>query len=203
MAHANTPWGPLVAGGNLCPCYSCGRVVPRRALWTIVPGLNGDEAWQGVQAQRLVARRADHVANANGQSAQSAHISAAAGVARLVWPPSVTLLRLTPLASGLAALVVNYLFCRRVFDRQLATISTVILAVLPAMVAYSRFAWDASQSVLVTLPVMYCTGSDSPAGTPPRLDAGRGGAVPGGHRPSDQCISSRDGRDRGLVWRLS
>jgi hypothetical protein len=71
-------------------------------------------------------------------------------------PPSVTLLRLTALMSGLAGLGVNYFLCRRVFDQQLAAISTVILAVLPAMVAYSRFAWDASQSVLVTLPVMYC-----------------------------------------------
>ncbi len=69
--------------------------------------------------------------------------------------PSFELLRITPFASGLLALVVNFFLCRRAFDLRTATISTVALAVLPINIAYSRFAWDASQSLLFTLPVVY------------------------------------------------
>ena len=69
--------------------------------------------------------------------------------------PSFELLRITPFASGLLALVVNFFLCRRAFDLRTATISTVVLAVLPINIAYSRFAWDASQSLLFTLPVVY------------------------------------------------
>ena len=41
------------------------------------------------------------------------------------------------------------------FGRRLAIISTTLLAVLPIDVAYSRIAWDASQSLLATLPCVY------------------------------------------------
>ncbi len=70
-------------------------------------------------------------------------------------PPSVALLRGVAAISGALALVVNYGLCRRAFDRRTAQISTVLLAVLPINLAYSRFGWDASQSLLFTLPVLY------------------------------------------------
>ena len=76
-------------------------------------------------------------------------------VLHAIWQPSIVLLRVVPLASGLAALALNYWLCRRAFDRRTATLSTCILAVLPIDIAYSRFAWDASQSLLFTLPVLY------------------------------------------------
>ena len=65
-------------------------------------------------------------------------------------------LRSVALVSGLAALAINWLLCRRVFDSRTAAVSTVALAVLPINIAYSRFAWDASQSLAATLPVIYC-----------------------------------------------
>src|SRR5262249_37814883 len=64
-------------------------------------------------------------------------------------------LRSVAVASGLAALVVNYLLCRRAFDMPTAIVSTMLLALLPVNIAYSRFAWDASHSLLATLPVLY------------------------------------------------
>jgi hypothetical protein len=73
----------------------------------------------------------------------------------LVLRPAVWVLRSVALASGLAALALNFWLCRRVFDRLTAVISTLCLATLPVNIAYSRFAWDASQSLLATLPVMY------------------------------------------------
>ena len=135
----------LFAAATLC----------RALLLDHVPGLNGDEAWQGVQVQRAL--RGESVSWRTPTGNPINPLSFLPMAALHLWlPPSIVLLRLTPLVSGLAALAINYALCRRVFDRRLAAVSTVILAVLPAMVAYSRFAWDASQSVLVTLGVMYC-----------------------------------------------
>ena len=67
----------------------------------------------------------------------------------------MSFLRATAVASGLLALLVNFWLCSRVFGRKIAVVSTVVLAVLPINVAYSRLAWDASQSLLMTLPCIY------------------------------------------------
>jgi 4-amino-4-deoxy-L-arabinose transferase-like glycosyltransferase len=48
-------------------------------------------------------------------------------------PPSIAALRLIPLASGLAALGLNYVLCGRAFDRRTAIVSTWILALLPIL----------------------------------------------------------------------
>ena len=64
-------------------------------------------------------------------------------------------LRSVAVASGLAAIVINWVCCRWVFGWRTAAISTVALAVLPVNIAYSRIAWDASQSLAATLPVTY------------------------------------------------
>src|SRR5690606_24064451 len=69
--------------------------------------------------------------------------------------PSFWRLRLSAVLSGLAALVVNYWLCRRAFGWQAAIVSTVILAVLPINIAYSRFSWDPAQSLLATAVVVY------------------------------------------------
>ena len=69
--------------------------------------------------------------------------------------PSFTLLRLPALASGLAGAVDQLRLCRRAFGPRMAWLTTLIHAVLPINIAYSRFAWDASQSLLATLPVIY------------------------------------------------
>jgi hypothetical protein len=69
--------------------------------------------------------------------------------------PAMVVLRSVAVASGLAALAVNWVLCRWVFDGRTAAISTVVLAVLPLDIVYSRFAWDTSQSLLAPLPVWY------------------------------------------------
>lgn len=120
-----------------------------------IPGLNGDEAWYGVQAWSL----------AQGQGALGWRTPTGNPINPLFFGPltllhgwllpSITLLRSVAVVSGLLALVLNWFFCRRVFDRRTAVVSTILLAVLPINVAYSRFAWDASQSLGATLAVVY------------------------------------------------
>ncbi len=119
-----------------------------------IPGINGDEAWSGVQAVRLVHGEAIAWRTPTGNPVNVFFLLPLAAL-HAVFPPSFVLLRSVALASGVAALVANYWLCRRVFDLPTAIVSTLLLAVLPINVAYSRFAWDASQSLLATLPVLY------------------------------------------------
>lgn len=119
-----------------------------------IPGINGDEAWSGVQAARLAAGQSIEWWTPTGNPVNVFFLFPLAGL-HLVFAPSFVLLRVVSVASGLAALAANYWFCRRVFDARTAVVSTVLLAVLPIDIAYSRFAWDASQSLLATLLVLY------------------------------------------------
>ncbi len=119
-----------------------------------LPGLNGDEAWYGATALDMLREGRFWVCTPTGNPPNPFYLGPLV-VLHAWFTPSVVLLRSVALASGLAALAVNWLLCRWVFDRATATASTMMLAVWPVMIAYSRFGWDASQSVLATLPVVY------------------------------------------------
>ena len=123
------------------------------ALGTI-PGFNGDEGWYGVRAWEMFHGGVGDWNTPTGNPLNPLFVGPLA-LLHLWLPPSLWLLRAVALASGIAALAINWLMCRWVFDRRTAAISTVVLAVLPIDIAYSRFAWDACQSLAVTLPVLY------------------------------------------------
>lgn len=119
-----------------------------------IPGVNGDEAWHGVEAWRITHDSAVHWNTPTGNPVNPLFVGPLA-ILHLWLPPSIELLRSMAVASGLAALAINWFCCRWVFDRRTAAISTVLLAILPINIAYSRFGWDASQSLTVTLPAVY------------------------------------------------
>jgi hypothetical protein len=119
-----------------------------------VPGVNGDEAWSGVQAVRLVRGESFAWRTPTGNPVNVFFLLPLAAL-HLVFSPSFALLRSVSVVSGLLAIAVNWWLCRRAFDQPTAVISTLIVALLPINIAYSRFAWDASQTLLVTLLVMY------------------------------------------------
>jgi hypothetical protein len=121
-----------------------------------IPGVNGDEAWYGVQVIEILRSGRFSLQTPTGNPLNPFFFVPLAAL-HACFHPSVALLRSVAVAGGIAALAVNWLLCRRVFDRGTAWISTMALALLPINIAYSRFAWDASQSVLATLPVLYCS----------------------------------------------
>ena len=157
----------------LYPAMQCPRSKPVRLLLSVnlaalalvavwfrcrgldhLPGFNGDEAWYGVKTLDLLGERDFRLQTPTGNPPNPFFFGPMA-LLHLVFRPSISLLRWVAVASGLGALAVNWWLCRRVFDRQTAVASTILLAILPINIAYSRFAWDASQSLLVTLPVLY------------------------------------------------
>jgi hypothetical protein len=125
-------------------------------VWRLgsIPGLNGDEAWYGVQALHVISGESIAWLTPTENPINPFYFLPLVGLHYLL-APSIVLLRAVAVFSGLAALVVNYLLCRRAFDGRTAYVSTIVLAVLPIDIAYSRFGWDASQSLLATLVVLY------------------------------------------------
>ncbi len=119
-----------------------------------LPGVNGDEAWYGVQAELVLHGQPIDWRTPTGNLLNPLFFGPQL-LLHALFEPSFALLRATAVVSGLLALLVNYWFCGRLFGKRAAAISTVILAVLPTNIVYSRLAWDASQSLLVTLTTIY------------------------------------------------
>jgi hypothetical protein len=119
-----------------------------------VPGLNGDEAWSGVQAVRFLQGESIAWRTPTGNPINFFFLGPLV-VLHTMFAPSAVLLRSVSAISGLLALAANYWLCRRTFDRTTAILSTVLLAALPVMIAYSRFAWDSSQTPLFSALVVF------------------------------------------------
>jgi len=125
-------------------------------VWQLasVPGVNGDEAWSGVQATRLVHGEPIAWRTPSGNPVNVFFLLPLAAL-QAMFSPSFALLRSVAVISGLAAIAVNWWLCRRAYDTRTAVVSTLLVALLPINIAYSRFAWDSSQTLLFTLLVMY------------------------------------------------
>lgn len=126
-----------------------------RFLWLeTIPGLNGDEAWLGWKAARAV----------NGAPldwrTNSGNFTNPFFLLPLVWvhhffEPSAWVVRSVAAISGVLTLLANYFFCRRIFDRRIAIATTLLLAVIPTAIAYSRFGWEPSQIPLFAVFIIY------------------------------------------------
>ena len=73
-----------------------------------IPGVNGDEAWYGVEAWRMLHGQAAGWHTPTGNPLNPLLVGPLA-LLHLWLPPSIVLLRSVALASGLAALAVNWL----------------------------------------------------------------------------------------------
>lgn len=119
-----------------------------------VPGINGDEAWMGVQAVKALHGDTTLSLRTPTGNLLNWFFFVPQLAAHAIAAPSFGLLRLPAVLSGVLALPVNFLLCRMVFGVRTAWISTILLAVLPVNIAYSRFAWDSCQTVLATTCVI-------------------------------------------------
>ena len=122
----------------------------------MIPGVNGDEAWLGWKAFEVAhGGHLDWRTN-SGNFTDPFYILPLIALHKLL-SPSAVLLRSVALVSGILMLPVNFFLCRLVFEQRTAMASTLILAVLPVNIFYSRFGWEPSQSVLFAVPMLYAT----------------------------------------------
>ncbi len=129
-----------------------------------VPGVNGDEAWYGVQSQRFLD---EYVYGKSLPLAERVNFRTPTGniwnpflmIPRIFldagFEPSVSSLRLPALISGVLTLFVNWWLCQRALNCATAWLTTALLSVLPIALIYSRLGWDSCQSILFCLPLVY------------------------------------------------
>lgn len=125
-------------------------------VWQLgnIPGINGDEAEYAVRAVRLLRGEPIVWHTPTGNAVNPFFFFPQVAIHAALAPSFVTL-RLIAVVSGLTALVLNYLFCRRLWGATAAIVSTLLLAVLPIDIAYSRFAWDTCQTLAASTLVVY------------------------------------------------
>jgi hypothetical protein len=129
-----------------------------------LPGINGDEAWYGVQVLRFLAGEAVDWRTPTGNLPGPLHAGMLLGIQRFL-DPSLVVLRLPSLIASLLQLGLTYVVVRRHFDRPTGVLALVLTAVLPVNIAYARFGWDPSHSGLVAIIAAYFALAGNPWGS--------------------------------------
>ncbi|MBI3070628.1 MAG: glycosyltransferase family 39 protein [Deltaproteobacteria bacterium] len=119
-----------------------------------IAGVNGDEAWAGVQLQAVATGKAPE--NAPSGLAIEPFYSGFLSFLQKIFPPSFEVLRIPPLAAGILAVLLAYIWLCRVLPKNTALFCALVMAILPMNIAYSRMAWGPSLIPLFTLfPIYY------------------------------------------------
>jgi hypothetical protein len=119
-----------------------------------IPGIDGDEAWWGVQATRWLHGEPYETRTTSGNPVDLAFLIPL-GLMHGVSPPSFGLLRSLPALTNLAALALGFALVRRLYGASAAWIQTIALAIAPTAIAHSRLCQDPSQSILWTSLVLH------------------------------------------------
>lgn len=119
-----------------------------------VPGINGDEAWYGVQMESMLASEPFQWLTPTRLPLNPIHVGPLALLLK-AFGPAFWVLRAPALATGLLLLPLAYLLLSKVMDRFTALLATLLLAAHPALIAYARFGWDASHSPSIGLLILY------------------------------------------------
>jgi hypothetical protein len=119
-----------------------------------LPGINGDEAWSGVQAYQIGAGKAFEARTTSGLPLNPFFTGPQVLLLR-TFRPAFWILRAPAAVSGILAVVVMFWLGARIFDRTTAAIASLLMAVLPSLIGYSRLGWYVHQTPLFTLPALY------------------------------------------------
>lgn len=122
-------------------------VLARVAYLQTVPGVSGDEAWYGVQMGRFLTGQPYETRTPTGLPMNPFY---AWWEAPLLWlaGPSPWVLRTPALLSSLLAIALAFRLLRGPLGEFDATISALVLAVLPIALDFSRVGWDQAQAPL-------------------------------------------------------
>ncbi|MFM7438739.1 MAG: hypothetical protein ACKO2V_09050, partial [Snowella sp.] len=119
-----------------------------------IPGINGDEAWYGVQMLQMSSGNLSSWKTPTGNLINP-FFSGIIFLLQSFFPPAFNLLRLPAAISNILAIVLTYYLLNQVLGKSTAIIATLLVASLPINIGYSRFGWDQSQAVLVSVIVIY------------------------------------------------
>jgi hypothetical protein len=114
------------------------------------PGVNGDEAFYGFQAECLISGCPLPKATPTGHFINLFHVGLEVAFLHFS-APTITVLRLPALIAGVLAIILTYLLGRRVFGEATSALAAILLASSPTAIAFSRFGWDSSWTPLFSL----------------------------------------------------
>ncbi|MBX6312137.1 MAG: hypothetical protein IRY99_04345 [Isosphaeraceae bacterium] len=130
------------------------------AIWFRISSLKAapqpfeDEAYFGVQTAHLLAGETVATKTPTGNPLNYLLVVLEAPLVA-AFGPSFTVLRITAVFAGLAAILLMYVLMARVLDRTTALIAAALLAALPIAIIHSRLAWEASQFPLFSILSLY------------------------------------------------
>jgi hypothetical protein len=118
-----------------------------------IPGINGDEAWFGVQVEERLAHRPAFERTPSGLPLDPFHVVPLEFISRIA-APSFWALRFPAAFWNVLALVLAYPLLSRPFGGRPAFLTTVFIAISPAAITYSRISWEPSETVFFSLLVV-------------------------------------------------
>lgn len=119
-----------------------------------LPGVNGDEAWYGVAAERLLKGGGVTLTTKSGNPINPLFFIPVLA-AHLVARPSFFVLRLAAVFYGLLTIGAGYWVANRLWGKRPAICMAILLACIPVDLAYSRFTWDPSMIVFIDLLFLF------------------------------------------------
>jgi hypothetical protein len=126
-----------------------------------LPGINGDEAWLGVNAQEIAAGGAPLLRTPVGNVLNPLH-SGLLALFAAASPPSFVLLRVPAVLWGTLAVLLAYPLMAPALGARAALITASLLALSPVAVAQSRIGWDPSATPLLALVTLAFAASNRP-----------------------------------------
>jgi hypothetical protein len=119
-----------------------------------LPGINADEAWYGVQARAwLEGAGATWVTPSRRPVAFS--FSGLMTACQALFAPALWSLRLPALLAGLGCVVAALALLPRALSPGAARMACILVACLPAHLAFSRIGWEMTQALLAALVACY------------------------------------------------
>ena len=119
-----------------------------------IPGVNGDEAFFGINSLALLrgGHFMDHTPSGN---IINPFYMGLLFILQAFLPISFWVLRLPALLTGLALIPVTFYVIKKLFDAEKALFATLLTSAIPINIAYSRFGWEPSQTTFVSIIVIY------------------------------------------------
>ena len=143
----------VVLGVNLIGLFGAGLWCRTTSLGT-APVPAADEAFFGVQAENLAHGKSLRGKTGSGKPVDLIYTVVEAPLHRAL-PPSYEVERLPAVGFGVLAVALTYFLGARILDRTTARIASVLLAVSPIAIIFSRLGWEYCEVPALCVAIVY------------------------------------------------
>ncbi|HNT26783.1 MAG TPA: hypothetical protein PKH10_01270 [bacterium] len=144
-------WIGIVTIGAIFSCAILFRLI----FLDHIPGLNGDEAWYGIQALNLMYGRPLEWMAPSGRPLLNFFFFIPIFILQLFCEPAFWILRFPSVIASIIAIFLSYRLFLDILGRPAAISLALLTATLPINIAYSRFGWDPSLLIVYAVLIIY------------------------------------------------